>query len=338
MFRFAHPLYLYLLALVPLLTAAFFLLRQHRRTQLRRLGDDQLVRALMPDVSARRSWVKFALMMLALALVIVIMARPQYGVRKDEIKRSGIEVIIATDVSTSMLCRDISPSRLEKAKMLVSKLIDQLDNDKVGLVAFAGNAITILPITPDYVSAKMFLSQLDPQTVSVQGTNMAEAIERAAKGFSDKSNIGKALILITDAEDHESGALEQAQAAHKAGVRIFVLSVGTAEGKPIPLPGGDFKKDADGNVVITRLNERVGKELAQAGNGLYVHVDQTEEAQRLLQKEIDKMQKEDSVSNLYSDYDEQFYAVAILLILVLIAEACLADRRHMLAQYLRYFK
>lgn len=337
MFRFAHPTYLYLLLIIPVFVAVYIFIRWRMRSQLRKFGDVNLMAHLMPDVSKVRVHVKFAFMMLALGLIIFVMARPQYGTRSEEVKRSGIEVIIACDVSNSMLCQDVNPSRLDKSKMIVSKLIEQFDQDKIGLVAFAGSAVTLLPMTADYVSAKMFLDQLSPATVSIQGTNMAEAIQRSLIGFSDKKTVGKALILITDAEDHEDGAIEMAKEAHKAGVQIFVLSVGTDKGGPIPMGDGTYKKDLSGNVVTTKLNERVGKEIAKAGNGLYIHVDQSNQAQDILDAEIQKMQKEDISMSMFSEYDEQFIAVAILLLLVLIAECCIMEKQNPLLRKLSLF-
>lgn len=338
MFRFAYPIYLYLLVLVPLFTALFVFLRYQRKQRLRKFGDLQLLARLMSDVSGVRPVVKFSLMMVALALIVFIMARPQYGMRNREYKRSGIETMIAVDVSNSMLCEDISPSRLQKSKMIVSKLIDQLDEDKLGLVAFAGTSVTLLPITSDYVSAKMFLDQLDPKTITLQGTDLGDAINRSVAGFNPKSTTGKALILITDAEDNENKAVEAARAAKEKGIRIFVLSVGTAQGGPIPLGNNQFKKDSDGNVVTTKLNEAVGKEIAKAGNGVYIHVDRTDDAQTILEGEIAKMQKEDFTTSMYSEYDEQFIAVAILLFIVLCIEICIMDKRNRLLDKFRLFK
>ena len=328
MFRFESPIYLYLLILIPVLVALYVLLQYKMKKQVLKFGDPTLMRELMPDVSPLRRHVKFILMMLALGLLILVLARPQYGTRNEEVKRSGIEVAIAVDVSNSMLCQDVSPSRLEKSKMIVSKLVEQFDEDKVELVAFAGSAITLLPMTSDYVSAKMFLDQLNPATISIQGTNVSEAITRATAGFSKKTNVGRALILITDAEDNEEGAIEAAKQAKKEGIQIFVLSVGTAQGGPIPMGDGSFKKDLSGNVVTTKLNEQIGKGIAQAGGGLYVHVDQTDLAQALLEKEIEKMQKEDISQSMYSEYDEQFVAVALLLFIVLVVELCIMERKN----------
>ncbi|MBQ6749299.1 MAG: VWA domain-containing protein [Bacteroidaceae bacterium] len=338
MFRFASPIYLYLLLLIPVLTAIYMLVQFRMKRQVKKFGDPELMRQLMPDVSPLRRHVKFVLMMLALGLLAVVLARPQYGTRNEEVKRSGIEVAIAVDVSNSMLCRDVSPSRLEKSKMIVSKLVEQFDEDKVGLVAFAGSAITLLPLTSDYVSAKMFLDQLNPATIAMQGTNVAEAITRATAGFSKKTNVGRALILITDAEDNEAGAIEAAKQARKEGIQIFVLSVGTVQGGPILMTDGTFKKDLAGNVVTTKLNEQIGKGIAQAGGGMYVHVDQTDMAQSLLEKEIEKMQKEDISQSMYSEYDEQFVAVALLLFIVLVVEFCIMERQNHVFSKFKLFK
>lgn len=337
MFRFAHPIYLYLLLLIPVLTLVFMFFQYRKKKNLAKFGDMELLRHLMPDVSPVRIYIKFGLLMAAVALIAIIMARPQYGTRNEEVKRSGIEVMIAVDVSNSMLCQDVNPSRLEKSKMMVSKLVEQFDQDKLGLVAYAGTAITLLPMTNDYVSAKMFLNMLAPSSVSVQGTNTAEAITRALKGFSEKTGVGRALILITDAEDHEDGAIEAAKLAKKAGIRIFVLSIGTAVGGPIPMGSAGYKKDMNGNIVTTKLNEQIGKEIAHAGGGLYIHVDQSDQAQSVLSDEIDKMQKEDISTSMTSEYDEQFVAVALILFLILIIELCIMERQNQLFSRIRIF-
>lgn len=338
MFRFAHPLYLYLLLLIPVAVFAYTMLRRRMKKSLMRFGDLELLRNFMPDVSSVRRNVKYALMMFALGLLIVLMARPQFGTRNEEVKRSGIEAVIAVDVSNSMLCEDVTASRLDKAKMIVSKLIEQLDEDRVGLVAFAGSAITLLPVTSDYISAKMFLEQLHPSTIAVQGTNLSEAIERSVAGFSDKKTVGRALILITDAEDNEDGAVEAAKVAQEKGIRIFVLSVGTPSGGPIPMGHGEYKKDLSGNVVTTKLNEQVGKQIAKSGNGVYINVDQTDQAQAVLEREIAKMQKEDILATMYSEYDEQFVAVALLVFLFLVVEMCIMEKKNPLFRNVKLFR
>ena len=340
MFRFAHPLFLYGLLLIPLFTAGYWLLCRQQKKRIARLGNPELMAALMPDVSKKRRHVKFALMMLILGLLIVMLARPQNGTKKAEYKNQGIEAVVAIDVSNSMLCEDVKPSRLEKAQMIAGKVTENLDNDRIGLVAFAGNAITILPLTNDNVSAKLFLDDLNTSSVTVQGTDVADAIRRACSNFSDNESVGKALILFTDAEDHEEQALAAARKAHTdiPNLRIFVLSVGTANGGLIPLPGGEYKTDDTGKEVVTRLNESVGKEIAQAGNGLYIHVNQSDQAEKRLLQEISQMQTVEYTSDLYAEYDEQFVAVAILLILTIIAEVCIGERRHKFLSTLKLFK
>ena len=338
MFRFANPTYLYLLILIPIFTIVFFWMKKIMRNKLNEFGDFSIIKRFMPDVSNSRRNAKFVFMMIALGLISIVLARPQYGMRNEEIKRSGIEVIIAVDVSNSMLCRDVTPDRLSKSKMIVSKLIEQFDRDRIGLVAFAGNAINLLPVTSDYVSAKMFLDQLNPNTIALQGTNLSEAISKASAGFSDKTNVGRALILITDAEDNEDGALLAVEQAAQKGIRVFVLSVGTSAGGPIPMGNGDFKKDLSGNIVTTKLNEKVGKDIAKAGNGVYLHVDQTDVAQTVLEDEFEKMQKEEFSATMYSEYYEQFIAVALLLFIVIMIEICIMEKKNPLFRGFNLFK
>lgn len=338
MFRFANPTYLYLLIVIPVFIISYIYMCRKMSRNMRIFGEMPLVKMLTPDVSLGRKNLKFSLLMFALGLMIIMLARPQFGMRNEEVKRSGIEVIIAVDISNSMLCEDIKPNRLEKSKMMVSKLIEHFDEDKVGLVTFAGTALTLLPVTSDYVSAKMFLNQMDPSSASVQGTNISDAIVKASNGFSSKKNVGHALIIITDAEDHEPGALDAAKSASEKGQRIFVLSVGTPEGGAIPMGNNEYKKDKNGNTVITKVNENVAREIAKAGNGVYIHVDQTDMAQRMLENEIEKMQKEDSVVSMYSEYDEQFVAVAILLLIVLALEVCIMEKRNPSLSKFRLFK
>ena len=336
MFRFAHPIYLYLLALLPLLVSAYILIRHSQQQRLKKFGNPDLVRALMPGVSQGRRTMKFAILMVALGLLIIIIARPQFTeVSSEDIESTGIEVMVAVDVSNSMLCQDVSPDRLTKAKMTVSKLTEQFDTDRLGLVAFAGSAITLLPMTADYVSAKMFLDQISPATVTMQGTNLGEAIRRATAGFSTNDDVGKALILITDAEDNEEGALDAARETADQGVRIFVLAVGTKQGGPIPQDGG-YKKASDGTQIITHLNEEVGISIAKAADGFYMNVDNTDAAQRKLRSEIETMQKKSFTTSQTADYDEQFVAVAILLLVLLILEVCIMEKKNPLLRRFRF--
>ena len=338
MFRFADPIYLYLLAVIPVLAVIRFLTYRNQKKRLRKFGDPKLLRELMPDVSRFRPAVKFWILQGALALLIVMLARPQFGTKINNEQRVGIETIIAMDISNSMMAEDITPSRLDRSKMMVENLVDHFTNDKIGLIVFAGDAFVQLPITSDYVSAKMFLSSIDPSMMATQGTDIARAIDMATHSFTQEEGIGKAIIVITDGEDHEGGALEAAKAAKDAGMRVFVLGVGSTKGSPIPIPGSnDFMKDNTGNTVMSALNEDMCRQVAQAGGGAYIHVENNSAAQDQLDKELDKLAKKETTSTVYSEFDEQFQAVAILALLLLILEICIFDRRNPLLKRLSLF-
>ena len=337
MFRFEDPIYLWLLLLVPILLLLRFLTYKRRIAKLKKFGDIALVRELMPDVSKYRPTVKFVLILTALTLVVLMLARPQTGTKISNESRSGIETIIAVDISNSMLAKDVVPSRLDKSKLLVENLIDNFTEDRIGLIVFAGEAFVQLPITNDYVSAKMFLQNMDPSLISTQGTDLARAIRLAMNSFSQQENIGRAIIVITDGEDHEGGALEAAKEAKKKGINVFVLGVGSSNGAPIPV-GNGYLTDASGKTVMTALNEQMCQEVAQAGNGTYIHVDNTSEAQEKLNSEISKLQKGTTQSVVYSEYDEQFQAFGILVLLLLIAEVCILEAKNPLLMKIRLFR
>lgn len=338
MFRFEDPIYLYLLVLVPLL----FLLRLYglrkRKKNLKKFGDYELLRQLMPDVSQKRRELKFWLMVSALALIIVMLARPQMGSKISQETRKGIEVIIALDISNSMKAEDVAPSRLDKSKMLVENMVDKFTEDKVGLVVFAGDAFVQLPITSDYVSAKMFLQNTDPSLIATQGTDLAKAIQISTNSFTQQDKTGRAIIVITDGEDHEGGAVEAAKAALKKGIRVFVLGVGSTSGTPIPDGNGGYMKDNTGKEVLSALNEDMCKQVAQAGGGAYIHVDNSNLAQEQLNSELIKLQKGDMQSVIYSEYDEQFQAMGIVVILLLIIETLILESKNPLLKRINLFK
>ena len=334
MFRFEDPTYLYLLLLIPVLAVIRMLSVIQQRRRLRRFGDVELVRQLMPDVSRVRPAVKFWLLQLALALLVVMIARPQFGTKISHEKRTGIETMICMDISNSMLAEDVAPSRLARAKMMVENLVDNFTNDKIGLIVFAGDAFIQLPITSDYVSAKMFLSTIDPSMMSTQGTNIGAAVTMASRSFTPQEGVGKAIIVITDGEDHEGEALEAAREAKDRGMRVYVLGVGSTSGAPIPVGNGDYMKDNTGQVVMTGLNEGMCREVAQAGGGAYIHVENNSRAQEQLDAELDKLSKKEIETTIYSDFDEQFQAVGIIILLLIIVEACLLNVKN---PYLRRF-
>ena len=338
MFRFEDSTYLYLLAVIPMLALLRFMMTRSRKKRLRKFGDPQLVKQLMPDVSRWRPAVKFWLLQAALALIIVMLARPQLGTKISHEKRQGIETIIAMDISNSMLAQDVTPSRLDRCKMMVENLVDNFTDDKIGLIVFAGDAFIQLPITSDYVSAKMFLADIQPSLIATQGTDIALAISKAVNSFTQEEGIGKAIIVITDGEDHEGGAVEAAQEARKKGMRVYVLGVGSKGGAPIPDGNGGYMKDRAGNTVMTRLNQDMCRDIAKAGGGAYIHVDNNSDAQRQLDNELAKLSKKETETTVYSDFDEQFQAVGILVLLLLIAELCLLECKNPLLKNVRFFK
>lgn len=338
MFRFEDPTYLYLLILLPFLIFIRIWGVRKRKKQLAKFGDPALLKQLMPNVSMAKREVKFWLMTSAVALLIVMLARPQMGTKINQEQRQGIEVIIALDISNSMKAEDVAPSRLDKSKMLIENLVDNFTNDKIGLIVFAGDAFVQLPITSDYVSAKMFLQNITPELIAAQGTNLAEAIDLSSHSFTKQEKVGRAIIVITDGEDHEGGVEKVAKAAKKNGIRIFVLGVGSAKGAPIPDGNGGYMKDKMGQEVMSALNEDMCKQIAAAGGGAYIHVDNNNIAQRQLDNEIAKLQKGDIMNVVYSEYDEQFQAVGILLLLVLIIETILLESKNPLLKRIKIFK
>ena len=339
MFRFEEPLYLYLLLLIPLLAGLHYATNYYRRNRLLRYGDIELLKGLMPDVSAARREVKTWLMLAALALLIFTLARPQFGTKMDTRKRQGIEAIIAMDISNSMMAEDVTPSRLEKSKMLVSNIVDKMTDDKIGLIVYAGEAYTQLPITSDYVSAKMFLETINPSMITTQGTDIKQAIDLAMKSFTPNQDVSKAIFVITDGEDNEGGAVEMAKAAAEKGIKVYVLGVGSPQGAPIPMPGSSqYITDNTGNVVVSKLNESMCREIAAAGQGAYIYVDNSSSAQEQLSGYVDKLAKAEMESAVYSEYDEQFQAVALLVLLALVLDVLIVERKNPLFKNIKLFR
>ena len=329
MFRFAHSEYLFLLLLIPIIIAVFVYTGILKRRHLKEFGNPELLASLMPNVSFVRPQVKFYMQLTAIILLIIVLAQPQFGTKIENTKRQGIEVMIALDVSNSMLAQDIQPSRLDKSKQVLSKLVDGMTDDKIGLVVFAGDAYTQLPITVDYVSAKMFLSSISPQLVPRQGTAIGSAIDLAIKSFGTKSAAGRAIILITDGENHEDDAIGAAKLATENDISVHVIGMGKVDGAPIPVPGTmSFWKDKDGNVVVSKLNEEMCKNIAAAGKGIYVRADNSNSAFRVINKELDKLAKSDIKTSVFSDYNEQFQSFALLALLILVIDLFIFDRRN----------
>jgi len=338
MFRFEEPTYLYLLLLIPVLVAFYLYSNYKKKKAIRRFGDPTLMAALMPEVSKYRPNVKSAIMLIAIGLFAVLLARPQFGSKLEIVKRQGIEVIIALDISNSMLAQDIQPSRLEKAKRIVSQLVDKMQNDKVGMIVFAGDAFTQLPITSDYISAKMFLETIDPSLLSKQGTAIGAALDLANRSFTPNEGVGRTVILITDGENHEGGVNEAIKHATEKNIQINVLGIGSPEGSPIPSEkGNDYRRDRDGNIIITRLNEQMCQEIAKNGKGIYVRVDNTNNAQRAINKEINKLAKADVETQVYTDFNEQFQYVAWIILILLLVEMLILECKNPLFRNIHLF-
>ena len=329
MFKFAHPEYLFLLFLVPVLIGVFIYTGIKRHRHIKQFGNPDLLAELMPNVSFIRPQVKFYLQLTAIILLIIVLAQPQFGTKQETVKRKGIEVMIALDVSNSMMAQDIQPSRLEKAKQVLSKLVDGMIDDKIGLIVFAGDAYTQLPITVDYVSAKMFFSTISPNLVPRQGTAIGSAIDLAIKSFGTKGSASRAIIVITDGENHEDDAIGAAKLATENDISVHVIGMGKPDGAPIPVPGTmSFWKDKDGNVVVSKLNEQMCRDIAAAGKGVYVRADNTNTAYRVVDKELETLAKSDIKTSVFSNYNDQFQSFALLALLILVFDFFIFDRKN----------
>lgn len=329
MFRFANPNALFLYIVLAIVVGVYFVAQRKRKKALQKYGSPELLKAMMPEASSVRPAVKFWITFVALCFVVLMIARPQFGSKVETITRQGIETVIALDISNSMLAEDVAPSRLEKSKNIISKLVDNFADDKVGLIVFAGDAFIQLPITSDFISAKMFLDAINPDLIARQGTNIKAAIDMAMRSFTPNEGVGKAIIIITDGENHEGGAAEAAKAAAEKGMVVHVMGVGSPEGAPIPAGrAGEFRRDKEGNIIVTRLNEQMCQEVAASGNGAYIRIDNTNNAQRILQKEIDKLAKADIETTVYRDYNEQFMVMAWVAFVLLLLEMLLLTKRN----------
>ena len=327
MFHFAYPERLYLLLLIPFLVVIYILSVRIKRRKETYLAERPLFRQLTPLHSTLRPTVKFALFCLSIAFCIVMIARPQYGHSTDTETKKGIEVVFAIDVSKSMLATDVMPNRLERSRLLVSTLIDRMQDNKTGLIVFAGEAYPQMPISNDHISAKLFLDNITTDMVSLQGTNIGAAIRLASKCFTQEKGVGKAIVLITDGENHEGGALEEAKAAAKEGKHIYVMGIGNPEGANIPTNEG-LLTDNSGETVVTRLNSDMCQEIAKAGNGAFYHLDGSSLAQDQLKQDLLKLQRNETKIVNGNAIDEQFQAVAVLLLFVLLLEMFISGKRN----------
>ena len=341
LFRFANPDFLYLLLLLPVLILLWIIRTAWRKRALQKLGNTSLVRQLMPEYSVTRPIVKFMFQLLALTSVIIILARPQFGSRLEEVKKQGVEVIIALDVSNSMLAEDIQPDRLTRAKQALSRLIDNLENDKIGLIVFAGDAYTQIPITTDYISAKMFLSTISPEMVPRQGTAIGAAIDLGMRSFTPGDGKSKAMIIITDGENHEDDPVAKAEEAAKTGIVIHTIGIGSSEGVPVPFSSRgkkDYLKDNEGNTVITKLDEDILKRIAVNGRGNHVRASSSNLGLDEIFGEIKQMKKQELESKMYTEYNDQFQIFALIAFVFLLTDFIVMDRKNRKLANIRLFK
>ena len=337
MFRFADPQYLYLLFLVPILILLFIWHLRSKRKRMQSFGDTDLMHRMTPYASPKRVRNKFILILLATIFLVIGLARPQFGAQMKTVNREGVEIMLVVDVSNSMMAEDFKPSRLEQTKQAISQLIDKLSDDRIGMVVFAGEAFVQLPVTSDYVSAKTFVRSLSPDMIPTQGTSMASAIELGTRSFSAKSERSRAMILISDGESHGDKPLEAAQQAKDASVIIYTVGIGTPDGAPITM-GGDMIKDSKGEIVVSKLDEKLLQQIAALTGGAYVRAgDNTIGLEKVI-SEIDKLEKLELTSVVFDQFSEQFHYFVILALILLLFDVIMIERKNKILSKISIFK
>jgi len=341
MIKFEEIYYLYGLVAIPLFFVLFYFMILQRKKSMKRMGDMALLNKLMPTQPKQKLWWKFVLYSLVYMMIIIGLANPQIGSKLEKVERKGVDLMIALDVSNSMLAQDIKPNRLARAKRAISKLIDKLQGDRIGIVVFAGRAYTQLPITADYSAAKLFINTIDTDIVPTQGTSIGQAINLCMEAF-DESKHEKAIIVITDGEDHDDDPVSAAEAAEKKGVSVYTIGVGLPEGAPIPVYSNGkqkgFKKDLTGKTVVTKLDEITLKKIAAAGRGIYVRANNTTAGLKDVFNRINKMKKQRYESKVFSDYEDRFQYFIGAAILLLILEVFVSDKRSKWAGKINIFE
>ncbi len=342
MFRFAHSEFLYLLFGIPLLIIIYIVAYQVKKKSIRRFGSLSVISRLMPDVSFFRPHLKFVVLSLALIVLILAIAGPQFGSKLKEVKRKGIEIIIALDISNSMLAEDIRPNRLERAKQAIIRLLDQLENDRIGLIVFAGDAYTQVPVTSDYAGARMFLNNIKTDIVSRQGTAIGKAIRLASNSFTQDAESNKAIIIISDGENHEGDAIQEAEQAREKGIKVYSIGMGSPDGSPIPVKGSynqkEFLKDRQGNVVTSKLNTQMLSQIAMAGGGRYYHATSTNVGLNKLFSDLNKLDKVEIEAKVYSEYEEQFPALVWVALGLIILELMILERKNKFLKNIKIFR
>lgn len=339
MFRFANPEFLYLLIAVPILIAIYFLAIYMRNNSLRKFGDFTILKELMPEVSSKRPLFKALILCLVFISLVIAIARPQLGSKLKEVKRRGVELVIALDVSNSMLARDISPNRLERAKQAITRMVDKMSDDRIGLIVFAGDAYVQLPVTSDYVSAKMFLSSINPGMVPTQGTSIGKAIDLAVNSFTEKSEKSRTLVIITDGENHEDDVIAAAKRAAENGIVVHTIGIGNPNGSPIPInTNGAFLTDVDGKIVMSKLDENTLMSIATATGGMYTLANNSNFGLNEVLAQIRKMDKQEFSSKVYSEYEEKFLYFLWFALFLLFIEYFILERKNRWQEKLEIFK
>jgi len=342
MIRFEHISFLYLLLGIPVFTILFVLGLRMKQAALKRLGDSNILNRLIPDASKEKVILKFIILNIAYVFLVIGIANPQTGSKLEKIQRKGIDIVVALDISNSMLAQDIKPDRLSRAKQALFKLIDKLQGDRIGIVIFAGKAYTQLPITTDYAAAKMFVSTISPKDIPSQGTAIGEAIALGIESFEENEQ-SKAIIIITDGENHEGNAMEEAQVASQMDIRVYTIGMGLPDGSPIPVINSygqqtGFKKDREGNTVITRLNEVMLQQVAAAGDGDYVRANNTQAGLNKILEKINALEEGEIETRMFTDYEDQFQYFLGFGLLLFFLEFLIFDRKTKWARNIKLFE
>jgi Ca-activated chloride channel family protein len=340
-FRFENSLFLYGLLLVPIMVLIFLMALNWRKKALNKIAEKGLQNIVLPQLSSAKIIWRFTFWCLAMVLLIIAIANPQFGTKLEEIKREGIDIMIALDVSNSMKAQDLQPNRLENAKQSIGRLINNLNDDRIGIIVFAGQSYVQLPITTDYSSAKLFLQSISCDMIPAQGTAIGSAIELAIESFDPKSSASKSIIVITDGENHEDDAVKAATAAAEKGIIVHTIGMGSESGLPLPLVvNGNivgYRKDNEGNTVVSKLNTALLKEIAVSGKGIFVQAGKSQSSLNVVMDELNKMDKKEYASKRYTDYEGRFQFFIAAAILLLISESMLSERKSKFLQKLNLF-
>jgi Ca-activated chloride channel homolog len=344
MFKFSNPDYFYALLLIPVLALIYMMMLRWRKNAFAKFGDTDVVMQLIPDYSGKRGKWKAFFQIGAFAMLVIAMAGPQMGSKLEEVKREGVDMVIALDVSNSMLAEDLSPNRLERAKRAMLQLVDNLKGDRIGIVVFAGEAYVQLPITTDYGAAKMFINTINTEIIPTQGTAIGNAINLAVRSFGEnlENNKSRVVVVVSDGEDHQDDPIEAAKMAANAGITIHTVGFGSPQGAPIPVyvngKNAGFRKDKDGSTVVTRLDEATMQQIAAAANGFYVRATNAEAGLNIILDEINEMEKTEYASKMFTDYEEQFQYFVALALFLLVLDFFLPERKSKWADKFNIFK